>query len=318
MSKKRIVALNNNGAMMRDPYTVLGVPKSASEREIKSAFRKLAKKYHPDQNQDDPKAQQRFAEASQAYEIIGDKEIRAKFDRGEVDETGKDKFQGFSGQGFDPSAFGFGRSNQTRGGFGNGTGGAEDILSELFGSAFGGASKSGGYSQGMGGGRQKANLDIKLNSSISVEDLARGRTTIRLPDGKNLSISLPAGATDGQTIRLKGKGHSAPGMAGGDLYVTLAFKSHPTFEISGPNLKTKITISLTTATQGGKATVKTVDGKIALTIPPKTNSGKVFRLKAKGLPTKSGGPGDILAEVAIQLSPEEWDMATKFLSEKAT
>ena len=303
---------------MRDPYTVLGVPKTASEREIKSAFRKLAKRYHPDQNKDDPKAQQRFAEASQAYEILGDKEMRARFDRGEIDESGKEKFQGFSQQGFDPSAFGFGSGRAGRGGFSADMSGAEDILSELFGSAFGGARKAGGFAQGMGGRPQKTNLDIKLKAAVTVEDLCRGRSTITLPDGKQVSISLPAGATDGQTIRLKGKGHSRPGSAPGDLYVTLGFKPHDTFEVVGTNLKTRVTIPLKTAVNGGKATVKTVDGKIALTIPPKTNSGKVFRLKAKGLPAKSGSHGDLMAEVVIELSPQEWELAGKFLSENAS
>jgi len=195
-------------------YVVLGVSKSASEKEIKSAFRKLAKKFHPDQNKEDPKAQQRFAEANQAYEILGDKAKRQQFDRGEIDAEGKEKFAGFGQGGFHPGGGG------AQGGFGPGMSGAEDIMSELFGSAFGGAGQNAGFG-GQGSGPQgfgpqgfgnhgfsrqaTPDLDIKLKAAVSVEDLARGKTSVRMPDGKQVSVSIPAGAEDGKTIRLKGQ-----------------------------------------------------------------------------------------------------------------
>ncbi|PCI04216.1 MAG: molecular chaperone DnaJ [Hyphomicrobiales bacterium] len=299
---------------MRNPYTVLGVSKGASESDVKIAFRTLAKKFHPDTNQDNPKAQQHFTEANQAYEILGDKKKRAQYDRGEIDGDGKERFAGFSqGGGFNPR--GQGRPGAQASGFGQNVHGAEDILSELFGSAFGGNRQNGGPPPGFGGQRQRqsVDLDIKLKTRVSVEDLARGKASVKLPDGKQISVSIPPQSEDGQTIRLKGQGKKHPGMKPGDALVTLNFISHPSFSVQGTDLRFQLPLPLKTAVIGGKETVTTVDGKLSLTIPEGTNSGKVFRLKGKGLPKKGGGTGDLLVETVIQL-PEEGldDLKTLF------
>ncbi|MEZ5871870.1 MAG: DnaJ C-terminal domain-containing protein [Nitratireductor sp.] len=298
---------------MRDPYSVLGVSKAADEKEIKSAFRKLAKKLHPDQNPDDPRAKDRFSEINHAYEILGDKEKRGQFDRGEIDAEGKPKFAGFEGfdprQGFSAGA-GARRSRQAHGspfgaqGFGNqGFGGADDILNELFGSAFNQA-RAGGGARGAGNTRQ-VDLDLKANAKVSVEDLARGKGNVHLPDGRQLSFSLPEDARDGQVVRLSGQGRKHPGMKPGDALVTLSLVAHPKFQVSGHDLRTEAPLPLYVAVKGGKVTVETLDGRIALNVPAWTSSGKIFRLKGKGLPKKGGGHGDLLVSVGIVLPDED-------------
>ena len=184
---------------MANPYSVLGVSKDADEKAIKSAFRKLAKRYHPDQNADDANAQSKFAEINQAYEILGDQEKRAQFDRGEIDEKGQPKFSGFNGQG-DP----FGQFRQGGGAQGGpfgagGFSGAEDILGDLFGAAFNQGRRGGGadpFSQFGGQGAQprqhrQASLDLEINAVVTVEDLMRGKTSVKMPDGKLVSVSIP-------------------------------------------------------------------------------------------------------------------------------
>ncbi len=295
---------------MPNPYSVLGVQKSADDKAIKSAFRKLAMKYHPDQNADNKNAQAKFAEINQAYEIIGDKEKRAQYDRGEIDDEGKPKFAGFQGGG-NP----FGGGQQGGNPFG---GGAEDILSEIFGSAFGGHAQAqrgaGNPFSGMGGHphhqrhqqRQAApSLDLEMKAAVSVEDSLRGKTMVRMPDGKQISVSIPPEAENGQVIRLKGKGKSAPGRQPGAALVTLVMKSHPKFRRDGVDLRSEVAVPLETAVLGGKVAVETIDGKISLNIPAGTSSGKIFRLKGKGLPKKSGGFGDLLVSSAIQLPDED-------------
>jgi len=312
---------------VRDPYTVLGVSKEASDKDIKSAFRKLAKKYHPDQNKDNPKAKERFAEVSQAYEILGDKKKRAQFDRGEIDGAGKEKFTGFQGgDPFGPGGPFGGGANRRSGGFSGGGAGfnAEDILSQIFGQMGGGAQQGGpgGMGGSMGGGpggmgagfagaqaRARAQAqktpDTKIKTPVTVEDLARGKTTITLPNGKKASISIPAGAEDGQTIRLAGKGANGPTGRPGDLLVDLVFKADPDFRIEGENLRHLAEVPLATAVTGGSVSVDTLDGKVALKIPRWTTSGKTFRLKGRGLPKKDGGHGDLLIQVMIALPEAE-------------
>lgn len=297
---------------MRDPYSVLGVGKTASEKDIKSAFRKLAKKFHPDQNPDDPKAQKSFAEINQAYEIVGDKKKRGEFDRGEIDGGGKPR--GFAGG--NPFGQGDGaRGGQRTGGnpFGQGGqqgfGGAEDILNEFFGGAFGGAQRSAGPAGmgGMGGGAQRAqsrpSADVKVKVAVSLDDLARGKTTVTLPGGERVAASIPAGAKDGQTIRLSGKGKAGPGQQPSDVLATLVFKSHPRFKVEGSDLRADVSVPLKTSVLGGSVSFETLDGKIALKIPPWTSSGKVFRLKGRGLPSKTGH-GDLMIVTVIELDKE--------------
>mgnify|MGYP000073640232 CR=1 FL=1 len=323
---------------MRDPYAVLGVAKSAGEKDIKSAFRKLAKKYHPDQNKGDPRAQEKFAEVNTAYEIVGDKDKRAQFDRGEIDAEGKPKFSGFGsgqspfGEGSPFEGFEF-RTSRTSSPFGRGAsggeaemGGAEDLLKEFFGSAFGGS----GFGGERGGAQAGSNpgfrgyagpqqgADIKLTAKVSVEDRARGKASVRMPDGRQLSFSIPPEANDGQIVRLTGQGTKQPGRKPGDALITLQFQQHAVFVPEGPNLRLNLKVPLETAIRGGKMPVETLDGKVSLNIPAWTDSGAVFRLKGKGLPSKKGSNGDLLVTTVIALPKENREALERFAGGAST
>ena len=298
---------------MANPYSVLGIPKNADEKAIKSAFRKLAMKYHPDRNPDDATAQSKFAEVNQAYEILGDPEKRAQFDRGEIDDDGKPKFTGFGG-GEDPFA-GFRRQQRGQDPFGGagGFGGAEDILNEMFGSAFAGQRAGAGANPFAGAGQAQSrntNLDIELKAAVTVEELMRGRTSVRMPNGKQMAVSIPPEAENGQVVRLKEQGNKSAGRHTGDALVTLVMKPDPKFSRFGVDLRCDFALPLETAVMGGKATVETVDGKLSLNIPAGTSSGKVFRLKGKGLPKKGGKFGDLLAVASIQLTDADIEALT--------
>lgn len=288
---------------MRDPYSVLGVAKTAKPEEIKSAFRKLAKKFHPDQNQDDPTAQGKFAEINQAYEIVGDKDKRGQFDRGEIDGEGKPA--GYSGQqGGDPFA-GFRRGGQSGGQGGGfqqgGFEGAEDILSSIFGSGF-----------GAGGGRTRSRApskapDLKASIAVSLEQAAGAEKVEAIfPNGKKLSIKLPKYVEDGQTIRLKGQGESIPGAVDGDALVTINFKKHPRFRQEGRDLHLEQPVPLSDAVLGARVEVETLSGRVAVRVPAWSSSDKILRLKGKGLPNKTGDAGDLFVHIRIML-PENGD-----------
>jgi len=315
---------------MRDPYQVLGVPKTASEAEIKSAFRKLAKKLHPDANKHDPKAASRFAELNAAYEIVGDEDKRKAFDNGEIDAEGKPRFQGFEGFGAQPGAGGFrggpggahfesfsfgpdGFQRASRG-RGHGGGGFEDILRDMFGSA--GRSRTGGAQfEPEDFGAPATGQDLHASLTISLPEAAKGsKARVHLPTGKDVEVKIPAGILSGQTIRLKGQGWpSATGKAG-DALITVNVAPHPLFAPDGSDLRIELPITLYEAVLGGKVRVPTLDGAVELAIPPGTNSGRTFRLKGKGLHTKDGA-GDLLATVRIVL-PERADDEFKELMKK--
>jgi len=306
---------------MANPYSVLGVPRDADEKAIKSAFRKLAMKFHPDQNQGNKAAQAKFAEINQAYEILGDSVKRRQFDRGEIDEEGKEKFAGFGGG--NPFGGGGARGRSSQGGnpFGGGMGDAGDVFSEIFGSAFGGAQQqSRGHDpfanmHGHGNARAPSN-DLEMKAAVTISDLMRGKTAVRMPDGKQMSVSIPPEAENRQVIRLKGQGKKAPGSRPGDALVTLVFKTDPNYRVDGIDLHRDIDIPLETAVLGGKVAVSTMDGKLALNIPAKTNSGQTFRLKGKGLPKKGGGFGDLLVSSSIQLPEDGLEALAEFLQSK--
>ncbi|MBG6206939.1 DnaJ-class molecular chaperone [Labrenzia sp. EL_126] len=304
---------------MRDPYSVLGVAKSASEGEIKKAFRKLAKKYHPDQNKDDPKAQQQFAEVNQAYEIIGDKDKRAKFDNGEIDAEGKQRFQsrGFDGfSGFeDFGAAGGARGHRSAGGgsAGGGAGGFDDILNDIFG-GFGGRGNRPGGGPGAGPGagfaggsartktpHKAKGKNAEIIARVSLEDIVNsGKTQVTLPSGKTVNVTLPKGVEEGEKIRLKGQGH--PGENGGpagDVMVKIRIRPHTLYEVNGSDLHLDLPLTLYEAVLGAKVRTPTLSGAVNLTIPPNTSSGKAMRLKGKGLPNKNDGHGDLLVKPQI-------------------
>ncbi len=302
---------------MRDPYEVLGVGKGASAADIKSAFRRQAKKLHPDANKQDPKAASKFAELNAAYEILGDEDKRKAFDRGEIDAEGKPRFQGFAGAGAHPG--GFGREGfesftwspggpQRRGGRAGegGLGGFEDILKDMFGARAGRGAAGGIHFEPEDFGTGGRGQDITADLTITLPEAVKGGSKrLRLSTGKELDVKIPAGLTDGQTIRLKGQGMPGPDGGNGDLLIRVSIAPHPVFKVDGVNLRIDLPVTLYEAALGGKVRVPTLDGAVELTIPPNTNSGRTFRLKGKGIPSKQGA-GDLLATVSIVL-PESRD-----------
>ena len=295
---------------MRDPYDILGVSRSASEAEIKKAYRKLAKSYHPDRNANDPKAKDKFAEASTAYEILGDTTKRGQFDRGEIDGDGKPRFQGFEGFGAGAGAGGggfesfgfnfgsgspFGRRRSTR------TAGEEDIFSHLFGEAFRTAER-GGRTRAAAAGE-----DVSAVLTVTLEDIAgEAKKRITLPTGREVEVTIPKGVSDGQTIRLRGLGQTGPGGAG-DALLTIRIAPHERFTVEGDNIRVRHPVDLEDAILGAKVRVPTLSGAVDMTIPPMTSSGRTFRLRGKGLPGKSG-KGDLLITTEIKL-PDTADEA---------
>jgi DnaJ-class molecular chaperone len=284
---------------MRDPYEVLGVARDASAKDIKSAYRKLAKRYHPDQNPDDPKAKDSFAAANQAYEIVGDEKSRQAFDRGEIGADGKPRFQGFEGAAGDPFA-GFRRQagpGRTHFEFRTSTadpfgGGAEDIFSDLFGQSF---------ARRAGGARQARAADLSVTLDVTVEEAANAeKVTAIFPDGRKVAVKLPAYVEDGQTIRLKGQGEQGPGQPG-DALVQIRFRRHPRYRVEGRDLHADLPVPLKEAVLGTKAAVETPTGRIAVNVPAWSSSDKVLRIKGRGLPEKTGGHGDLYAHVRVML-----------------
>jgi DnaJ-class molecular chaperone len=319
---------------MRDPYDILGVSRSASAADIKSAYRKLAKKLHPDANKQDPKAASHFAELNAAYEIVGDEDKRKAFDRGEIDAEGKPKFQGFEGFGAgagggprggpfagQEGAFetytwgpeGMRRSGGGTGRRGGGGGGFEDILRDVFGGLGGsGRARRGGPQFEEEDFAPPPGRDVTATATITLEEAAKGTTRrVQLPTGKELEVKVPAGLTDGQTIRLKGQGLAVVGGKAGDVLITVSIAPHHLFERDGNDLRIELPVTLYEAVLGGKVRVPTIDGAVELSIPANTSSGRTFRLKGKGFPAKSGA-GDLMATVRIVL-PEQGDQALEEL-----
>jgi DnaJ-class molecular chaperone len=292
---------------MRDPYTVLGVSKSADTAEIKKAYRRLAKKFHPDQSKD-PKAKDRFAEVSTACEILGDEKKRAQFDRGEIDAEGKARFQGFEGFGAGGGPSGFTRRTGP-GGFehfefrtapGGGGFDTSDIFSELFGAA-GQRRAAGTQSRPAPRGEDVA---AQLTANLR-EAVHGGKSRVTLPTGRTLEVSVPAGVEDGQQIRLKGQGHPSPfGGEPGDALVTVRIAKHPYFRIDGRDLRLDLPLTLYEAVLGAKVNVPTLDGQVELNVPAGSNGGRTLRLRGKGLPGAKSG--DLLVTVRVVL-PDETD-----------
>ncbi|MBB4040250.1 DnaJ-class molecular chaperone [Microvirga flocculans] len=316
---------------MRNPYDVLGVSRSATEAEIKKAFRKLAKTYHPDSNKSDPKAKDKFAEANAAYEILGDATKRAQFDRGEIDAEGKPRFQGFEGFGGgrggarpeDFAGFGFGGGSpfggrrSSRSGFGADAG--EDLFSQIFENAF----KSAGESprQGRGHSRQAKGADVTATLTVTLEDVAaEAKKRIRLSSGRDVDVVIPKGVSDGQVIRLRGLGQDIPGGQPGDALLTIKLAPHDRFTVEGSDLRARLPIEIEEAILGGAVRVPTLTGSVEMKIPPMTNSGRTFRLRGKGLPTKTGhGDLFVIAEVRLPevVDDDLMDYARRRASAKA-
>jgi DnaJ-class molecular chaperone len=307
---------------MRDPYEVLGVPRGASAAAIKSAYRKLAKKHHPDSNKNDPKAADRFSELNSANEIIGDEDKRKQFDRGEIDADGKPRFQGFpgggprgrgaAGGGFESRTFRTGGAGP--GGFG-GAGGFEDILNSMFSGARGGARPGPGSTFEFDPGGIALDLDLNVAMAVSLEESVNGgEKRVRLPNGKELNVKIPAGVVAGQQIRLKGQGETAAGHPPGDLLITVSIAPHAFFKVDGNDLRVDLPITLYEAVLGGKVRVPTLGNPVELSIPKNTSSSRTFRLKGKGLP-KAGAVGDLFVTTRIML-PDGNDAELEALMQK--
>ena len=280
---------------MADPYQILGVARSASEKDIKSAYRKLAKEFHPDRNADNPKAAERFSEITRAYDLLSDKDKRARFDRGEIDIDGN-PVMGFGGGGFG-GGFGGGGQRGHGGGF-EGFGGEGIDLGDIFDGLFGGRGGMGGGPRGRAAPKG-ANVQYKLGVSLT-DAATRATQSITLSDGKTIDLKLPAGVEDGTQMRLAGKGEPGPGGPG-DAIVVIHIQPHPWFKRDGDNLRLDLPITLDEAVRGAKVKVPTAEGAVMLTVAPGTSSGKTLRLKEKGMTRKDGSRGDQLITIEVQL-----------------
>lgn len=321
---------------MADPYRTLGIARTASDKDIKSAYRTLAKELHPDRNSGNADASERFSDVTKAYDLLSDKNKRAQYDRGEIDHEGN-PLNPFAGMG---GGRGFGRGGPA-GGAGGGTGGrtgprggfrdpefggfdSDDVdLGDLFEGLFGGARSRGGAragaqpgSAGGGGGRggfdgrsappPKRGADIQYRLAVPFVDAAAGRDQrISLADGKTINLKLPGGVDDGTQMRLKGKGHAGPG-GHGDGIVLVEIGPHPFFRRDGDHVRMDLPITLDEALRGARVKCPTVDGPVMLTIKPGTHGGTVMRLAGRGW-TKAGSNaekpvrGDQLVTLEIQL-----------------
>ncbi|QYJ07256.1 DnaJ C-terminal domain-containing protein [Qipengyuania flava] len=298
---------------MADPYSTLGVTRSASEKDIKSAYRKLAKELHPDRNKDNPKAAEKFSDVTKAYDLLSDKDKRAQFDRGEIDAEGNpaNPFAGMGGGG------GF-RPNGGQGGFraedfqGFGT---DDVdLGDIFEGLFGGGSRRGGSPFGGGQRRRpppQKGADISYRLRVPFTEAATlADQRITLADGKTIDLKLPKGVEDGTQMRLKGKGEPGPGGAGDGL-VIIAIDKHKLFKREGDDVRFDLPITLDEAVNGGKVRVPTVDGPVMMTIKAGTHGGTVLRLKGKGFTRKNGTRGDQLVTLEIQLPDNLEELAKR-------
>ena len=282
---------------MQNLYDVLGVPRDANDAEIKKAYRALAKKLHPDTSKGDAKVAEKFKQISAAYTILGDKEKRPKYDRGEIDAEGNDVHPGFartaSGQGgFEQFQFGGLR--------------AEDLFKDLFGGMAGATGPRPPQS------RRKRGKDRPYKLSISFLDAARGTTKrITLADGKALDVKISAGVEEGQQIRLKGQGD--PGVSAGpsgDALVEIRVQPHKYFSRDRGNVYLDVPITISEAVLGARITVPTIDGEVAVTIPPAANTGQTLRLKGRGISSSRGkkARGDQFIRLQVML-PDRTDEA---------
>ena len=296
--------------MALDLYQRLGLKRGASEAEIKKAYRSLAKQLHPDRNKDNPNAAKRFGEVTHAYDMLSDKDKRARYDRGEIDEEGNPKMP--FGGGFGGYSGGAGRPQPGAQGFENfnfgGADGADlgDLFEGLFGAATGGRTTGGPF----GGFRQRGRAaqkgaDVAYRLKIPFEDaVALKPQRITLADGKTIDLKLPQGLEDGTKIRLGGKGQEGPGGRG-DAIVTIEIAPHRFYTREGTNILLELPVTLKEAVLGAKVKVPTPEGPVMLTIPKGTTSGKVLRLKERGFVGKDGKRGDQLVALEVDVPSED-------------
>jgi DnaJ-class molecular chaperone len=271
-----------------DPYQVLGVAKNAAQDDIQKAYRKLAKKLHPDLNPGNSEAEDKFKEASAAYDLLGDAEKRARFDRGEIDASGAETQRQHYYRDF--AQGGQARAYANESGYAD-FGGGEDIFADLF---------------GRGGGRANIRMrgqDARYRLAVAFLDAVNGAVRqLKLPDGSEIKVTIPAGTRDGQTLRLRGKG--GPGFNGGpsgDALIEIEMMPHPFFTLKGDDIHVELPVTLAEAVLGGKVNAPTPAGLVSLTVPKGSNSGKVLRLRGKGMAKQGGGHGDQYVTLKIVL-----------------
>jgi len=293
--------------MADDLYSVLGVAKTAKPEDITKAYRKLAKKLHPDLNPGDKSAEERFKRITAAYDILGDEEKRGRYDRGEIDASGQETPQ----QRYYREYAGGAEGARYRS-----TAGYEDIgaFSDLFGDLFG---ERGGMRGATGGRRfSMRGQDAQYRLEVGFLDAVNGtKTRITLPDGGTLDVTIPPGVTDGQVLRLKGKG--GPGLGegeAGDALIEIGVRPHPVFKREGDDIVVEVPITFDEAVLGGKVEVPTIGGRVSVTVPPGANTGQTLRLKGRGVKSK-GAAGDQLVRLSVVL-PERIDEDLKGLAEK--
>lgn len=305
---------------MADLYSKLGVKRGADEAEIKKAYRKLAKELHPDRNQDNPKATERFAEVTSAYDLLSDRDKRAQYDRGEIDEQGNPR-----------GPFGFGGRGGGGGGFqpGAGPGGASfefgdgsdfgDIFEGIFGRSRGPAGAPGAGPAGarrggfggfgtQGGGRPLKGPDVSYRLAVPFEDAAALKPQrITLSNGKTIDVKLPNGVETGTQMRLGGQGEEGPGGRG-DAIITVDIRPHRFFKRDDDDVRLDLPVAIDEAVLGAKVKVPTVDGAVMLAIPKGSSSGKTLRLKGKGFHRKDGSRGDQLVTVVIDIPADDTEL----------
>jgi DnaJ-class molecular chaperone len=282
-----------------DPYQVLGVTKNASDQDIRKAYHKLAKKHHPDLNPGKREAEDQFKQISAAYDLLGDPEKRARFDRGEIDAAGAERppegFYRYYADQTRPGGAGRAGANPYRG-----QGGFEDFDPSIFADIFGQGPRSGAGNTEfrMRGG------DVQYELTVDLLDAVNGATKrVTMPDGKTLDLTIPAGIDEGRTLRLRGQGHPGLGGAGpGDAYVAVHIAPHPVFERKGSEIHINLPVTLGEAVLGGKVRVPTPTGAVTVTVPKGSNTGTVMRLRGKGLKdAKTGRQGDAFVHLQVTL-----------------
>ena len=286
-----------------DLYQRLGVKRGASEAEIKKAYRSLAKQLHPDRNTDNPKAAERFSQITNAYDLLSDKDKRARYDRGEIDEDGNPKSP------FGSGGFGGGYGGGTRSGGAGGAGGFDGFpggfeagnaadLSDLFEGLFGGAGVRRGGSRSR---PPQKGADVAYRLKVPFIDAAALKEQrVTLSGGRTIDLKLPKGVEDGARIRLAGQGQEGPGGRG-DAIVTIEIAAHPFFVREGGNIRLTLPVTLKEAVIGAKIKVPTPDGAVMLTVPKGSSSGKLLRLKGRGFTARDGNRGDQLVMLSIEL-----------------
>ena len=281
--------------MAKDLYEVLGVSKTASATEIKSQYRKLARKYHPDLNKDDKSAAEKFKEISAAYDILGDKDKRKQYDNKEIDAEGKPT--GFGAGGFDSGGFDFNKGNYQYSS--NGFNGADFDISSLFGEDIFSSFGRGGFNN-----RMRKGQDVAYSLDVDFLDAARGAEKTIMMNGKQLNVKIPAGTLSGQVLRLKGQGGAGSAAnLNGDALITINVRSHPYFKLDGRNVLVDLPITMKEAILGAKVIAPTISGKVYVTIPPYSSSGEKLRLKGKGIKSKNS-TGDEIVNLVI-MAPKE-------------